>query len=318
MTTPGYSTGGQNISGQFGMPLYGVAGLLPFTGNYFWVDQTNGSDGNTGGPGDALKTISAAYAKCTSGNSDVVLLTGSVNISSTLTWAKDKTHLIGLGARSENNRSRISQTGSAVFSPLVSVTAQGCIFQNFATFHGFDDASTQICWSDSGGRNEYTNVQFLGMGNATAAAQAGSRSLLVTGTTGENRFTDCQIGLDTITRATSANASLEIAAGSPRNVFRGCVFPMLTSLATDLFVSIGVGGIDRWVLFDNCAFINCVDSTGTIATNAITANASAGGSVLLNNGIVLGCTNVSASGPVYVNQISAAGGNTTYIAVAAS
>lgn len=318
MATPGYNTGGQNISGQFGMPLFGVAGLLPFTGNYYWVDQTNGSDGNTGGPGDPLKTITAAYAKCIAGNSDVVLLTGSVNISATLNWAKDKTHLIGLTAPSENNRARISQTGSAVFTPLVNVTAQGCIFKNFATFHGFDDASAQICWTEAGGRNSYDNVQFLGMGNATAAAQAGSRSLLVTGTTGENRFTDCQIGLDTILRATGANASLAIAAGSPRNVFRGCIFPMLTSLATDLFVSIGAGGIDRWVLFDNCTFINCVDSTGSVATNAITADAAAGGSVVLNNCIVLGCTNVSASGPVYVNQISAAGGNTTYIAVAAS
>ena len=318
MTTPGYNTGGQNISGQFGMPLYGISGLPPFTGNYYWVDQTNGSDGNTGGPQDPFKTLAQAHSVCTANNNDVVFLVGSVNLTATLTWSKAKTHLIGLIGLSQNNRARISQTGSTVFSPLVSVTAEGCIFRNIGTFHGFNDASTQICWQDSGGRNSYEGVQFLGMGNATAAAQAGSRSLLVTGTTGENRFTNCQIGLDTVTRATNANASLEIAGGSPRNYFASCVFPMLTSLAGNTMVTVGASGMDRWAVFDNCSFINCVDSTATTATNAFSVSGSAGGSVVLNNCITIGCTNVSASGPVYVNQISAAGGNTTYIGVAAS
>ena len=46
----GFSTAGQNIASQFGMPLYGVAGKLPpMTGNFFWVNGTSGSDGNTGG-----------------------------------------------------------------------------------------------------------------------------------------------------------------------------------------------------------------------------------------------------------------------------
>ena len=40
----GYTQAGLNVSGQFGMPLYGVSGIMPFTGNQFWVDETNGSD----------------------------------------------------------------------------------------------------------------------------------------------------------------------------------------------------------------------------------------------------------------------------------
>lgn len=308
-----------NIASQFGMPLFGVPGAKPWTGNYFWVDQTYGSDGNTGGPQDPFRTLSQAHSACLAENNDVVFFSGTISQTSTLVWSKNKTHLIGLGAGGiGSSRSRISQSGSTVFTPLVSVTAAGCYFENIATFYGFADASTQICWTDSGGRNNYKRCDFLGMGNATAAAQAGSRSLLITGTTGECTFEDCQIGLDTITRATAVNASLELAGGSPRNIFRGCLFPMLTSLATSVAVTIGVGGMDRWAIFDNCYFINCIDSTGTTATNAITANASAGGSVVCNNCITIGFTNVSASGPTYVNQISAAGGNTTYIGVAAS
>src|SRR6185312_2873556 len=108
----------------------------------------------------------------------------------------------------------------------VNVTAQGCSFINIATFHGFANASAQICWAEAGGRNYYSNVQFFGMGDATAAAQAGSRSLTVAGN-GENIFVDCTIGLDTVLRATNANASLEFLSGTPRNKFFDCVFQAL-------------------------------------------------------------------------------------------
>ena len=289
---------GNNIANQFGMPLFGTAGTPPFTGNTFWVDETYGSDGNTGGPQDPLKTLSQAHTLCTANNNDVVFVTGTVHVSATLTWSKSKTHLIGLAPDLKTQaRARISQTGSAVFTPLVSVTASECIFRNIGSFHGFADASTQICWADTGGRNEYTRCLFGGMGNATAAAQTGSRSLTISGA-GENSFTDCQIGLDTITRS-AANASLEFLAGTPRNHFKGCTFPVLTSSAAALWVTVGSGGMDRYALFDQCAFINCVESTSTTLTAGMTANASAGGAILLKECISLGATAIATTGPVY-------------------
>lgn len=289
MTTPGYNTGGQNISGQFGMPLYGFSGFLPFTGNYFFVDETNGSDGNTGGPQDPFATLSQAYSKCTSGNNDVVFLTGTVHTTSTITWAKNKTHLIGLSPNLKTQaRARISQSGSTLFTPLVSVSATECIFRNIGSFHGFADASAQICWQDSGGRNEYTRCLFGGMGNATAAAQTGGRSLKITGTTGENTFTDCQIGIDTITR-TGANASLEFASGTPRNSFLRCVFPMLAGDANPLF---GVGSaaacMDRFQWFQNCLFTNAIGSTATALTAGFSLAASSGGILVFDNCMMLG------------------------------
>lgn len=289
---------GNNISTQFGMPLFGIAGVPPFTGNFFWVDETNGSDGNTGGPADPFKTLSRAHSACLAGNNDVVFLSGTVHTTATLAWSKNNTHLIGLTAPSNNDRARISQTGSTVFSPLVNVTAQGCIFKNLGTFHGFADASTQICWAEAGGRNNYDNVQFLGMGNATAAAQAGSRSLTVAGS-GENLFVGCTIGLDTVTRGTAVNASLEFLTATPRNVFRSCIFQALVSLATEVHVTVGSGGLDRYALFDKCSFINAVESGGTTMNAAITANASAGGAILVQDAFSLGATAIATTGPVY-------------------
>lgn len=286
----GFTQAGTNIASQFGMPLYGISGVLPFTGNQFWVNETTGSDGNTGGPQDPLLTLSQAHSLCTNNNNDVVFLTGTAHTTATTVWSKSRTHLIGLAPTLRANaRARISQTGSTVFTPLVSVTGAECIFMNIGAFHGFANASTQICWADTGGRNYYQNCAFLGMGNATAAAQAGGRSLTIS-TQGENNFVQCQIGLDTITRS-AANASLEFLAGTPRNTFLECTFPVLTSSATALHVkTAATAAMDRDQLFQRCAFINQIGSTSTQMTVAFSMVASSGGLMLLQ-----GCSSVGST-----------------------
>lgn len=281
-----------DVTTQFGGPLYGIGGLPPFGGNYYWVDETNGSDGNTGGAQDPYATLGQALTQCRAGNNDVILLIGTAHVSATLAWNKDKTHLIGLGQPGVvGMRARISQIGSAVFTPLVNVTAQGCIFKNIGTFHGFADASAQICWTEAGGRNSYENCDFQGMGNATASAQAGGRSLLISGSTGENMFKECQIGLDTIA-SSAANASLEFAGGTPRNTFMRCIFPRQTSSATTLMILItGAAAIDRWQWFQDCQFINNIKSTSTQMTVAISVtSASPGGLLMLQRCSSIGST----------------------------
>jgi len=295
------STAGQNVANQFGMSLFGVAGIAPFTGNFFWVDETYGSDGNTGGPEDPLKTLAQAHSNCLAGNNDVVFLSGTAHTAATIAWSKNNTHLIALTAPSQNSRGRISQTGSTVFSPLVNVTAQGCIFRDLGTFHGFADASTQICWVENGGRNSYQNVQFLGGGNATAAAQAGMRSLTINGA-GENDFIDCTFGLDTVVRATNANATLEFLGGVQRNKFIRPIFQMDSSLATNVHIKAAASAVDRSQYMYDPIFSNAVDSGGTTLNAAILWDAAAGGNLIIaGNGISVGATAIAVAGPVYVN-----------------
>lgn len=304
-----------NGATSFGIPL--VGGMLPpFTGHYFWVNETTGSNANDGSAQSPFNTLAYALTQCTSGNNDVIFMVGTQHVSSTLAWNLDWTHLVGVAAPGNNPRARISQTGSSVFTPLVNVTGQGCWFINFSTFHGFANASSQICWTDAGGRNAYQGVQFLGMGNATAAAQAGGRSLLISGSTGENRFDRCTIGLDTITRSTT-NASLQFSGNSPRNEFRNCVFRALTSAAGALHCTIGAAGIDRYALFDRCTFLNSIDSTGVAMDVGFVVNAAAGGSVLLQDCSSVGATVYATTGPIYVTG-AVPTGNTTGLAVAAT
>ncbi len=277
-----------------GVPTMGMAGLPLTTGTVFFVDPVNGANGNDGSAQTPLATLYAAHDRCTAGNNDVVVLVGNGAASGTarlslalaqattpaattgtLTWSKNATHLVGMAAPTMvAQRARIAPpTGTYLASTFnadvfVSVTGSGCIFSNISTFCGFSTGSaSMVNWSDTGSRNYYNNVQFGGFGDTASAQGTGARALLVGAAgSGENTFNNCVIGLDTVTR-TVANASLEFAGATPRNVFTGCIFPMLTSSATTLSIlGTGNGCVDRFQLFRGCAFINAMGSTATAQT----------------------------------------------------
>lgn len=280
--------------------LVGFNPNFAYVGSAFYVNESTGSDSNGGNVANPFKTLATALA-AVKGPQDTIYVIGTVHVSATVVISK-VCRIVGVNPSSTNNRARISQTGATVFSPLVDVTAQGCGFYNLGTFHGFDDPSAQICWKDEGGRNHYENCDFFGMGHLTAAAQAGSRSLLITGSTGENYFKNCRLGLDTVTRATGNNATLEVAGGSPRNQLDDCVFQSLCTDAADVHILVGADGIDRSLILNNPKFINAVDSGGTLLTADISANAAAGGSILVNGGMSVGSGKIAATGgPVYVS-----------------
>jgi hypothetical protein len=286
------------MRGDFKLDAATVAAIVA-RGNSWYVSEATGNDNNPGTSASPFKTLDAALAAATADNGDVVYLIGTSHRTTTLNWNKSNVSLIGLAAPSNNCRARISITGTTVFTPLVNVTVSNCVFANLGTFHGFADNSAQVCWNEAGGRNYYSTVEFLGMGALLAAAHAGGRSLIVTGS-GESRFDDCTIGLDTILRATGTNASLEFLAGTARNIFNRTLFQMLTSNASDVHVTVGADGIDRHVTFNDPVFTNAIESTSIAINAAVTANASAGGAVLLNRPCSLGATALATTGPVYL------------------
>lgn len=292
---------------SFGVPVLGSAGGLQFTGDFYFVDASTGSDGNTGTADFPLATLERAHALCTAGNNDVVFFKGTNAQSTTLNWSKNQTHLVGMCAPTmRGKRARITGTGT-VFTPLVNVTAEGCYFYNFATFYGFADASAQVLWLDAGDRNFYGNIEFLAFGTDEAAAATGSRALVISkasGNKGEHTFQNCLFGTDTIAR-TAANYTVEIANGSPRNFFFGCEFEsyLTGSGANACHLLVGSGGIDRYLNLIECRFHASTSSGGSVAmTQAFSVNASAGGFVFGKDCWFLGTTNVetSASGAVFM------------------
>jgi hypothetical protein len=295
---------GNNIANQFGMPLFGIAGVLPFLGNYFWVDPTNGSDGNTGGPQDPLKSLTAALTLCTAGNNDVVILTGTYNPTAALAWSKNNTHLIGLAGSGLSGGATISVASAAAttgaFSPLVNVTASGCIFKSLTAISGIAQAAAQVCWAEAGGKNTYIDCSFNQVANATAAAHAGNRALTIASV--GNSFINCVIGGDQIVRATGTNSTIEFLVTGGDTKFDNCVLAMWTSVAANTHVSAATTTMSGFNVFNNCTLVNNLQGAGgTALTAAFSIHASAGGVILLSsNTTSIGATKISAAGPVYV------------------
>jgi hypothetical protein len=294
-----------------------------FAGNQWYVNETLGNDSFPGNAAQPFATLDAAQFYAKAGNGDVVVLSGTSHRTSTqgaLAWAKDNVSLVALNAISNNGRGRVSASGATPFSPLVNVTAQGCSFVGLGTFHGGFTTPTgsQVCWAEAGGRNYYKACQLFGGGDAVAAALAGMRSLTVAGN-GENLFEDCTIGLDTILRATVANASLELLAGTPRNVFRRPVFNAFSSDAGNAHIKVGLGGMDRYAIFQDAILHNFFGTGGAIAMDAaVVMDASAGGDILFTGRLAsVGATAIATSGNVYV-QADAIGATTTGIMVKAT
>ena len=266
----------------------------PFTpGNLIYCAPSNANlsqppDGSADRP---FTDLPSAYGAARNGMNDIVLLVGnggtgaSVRPTSTVTWAKDATHLVGYAAPSNNTRARITTlSGNTAFASFFKVTATGCIFENFSLFN--DNAiANQLTWIDEGGRNSYNGVNFGGMADATSAADAGSRILKLGGQTtssGENLFTDCTFGLDTIARS-AANASIEFSTNSKRNVFVDCKFVIRATAATPLMLkSSGTNPLETYQLFVRPLFINQqAGGSGTTLSAVATLAAAGNGQLIL-------------------------------------
>ncbi len=271
-----------------------------------------GSDSNSGKiPSAPFATSVAALAAAAAGNNDAIYMKASSDtaanttdyLTTSLLWAKDIVHLIGVNAGPlYSQRSRIAALSTATaasVSPLVTWSANGCLCEGIEFFHGIASASAIGAVLVSGERNVFRNCHFAGIGNATMDVST-NYSLKVTGQ--ENLFENCVIGLDTIQR-TAASAELLFGGGATRNVFRKCRI-VTYGTANHLFVTVPVNGIDRDNTFEDCTFINAPTGIagGTTMTQAfsVTGGGSPDGMLLLKNCMFTGVTHVetSASGKV--------------------
>jgi hypothetical protein len=298
---------------QFGgVPVGG--GMLPIMSadaKAFFVDPVHGKTTNDGkSPKRALTTVQAAFDKTTSGHGDVVYLLNDGSTTGTardvaITWDHNNTHLVGLCAPGLNRRARIAPASTAtsvdLYSPYITLSGSGCVFQNFSLSQGIsEDSHSSIGITVSGSRNFIQNVDVITGADADQGDEA-CESVRVTGS--ENVFDSCYIGGDTWLRggnAISANVRIGAGTGSQasRNVFKNCLFTMFADDTEPLFIrSSFVTDIDRWILFDNCTFIN--SGTSTIA-EAVGIAGSSTGRIFLKNCAFYGCTDVTAADSTYV------------------
>ena len=284
-----------------GIPLPGTVPFGP-TSKTFFVHGASGSDGNDGRtPKKALKLVSKAHSLMTAGSNDVCFVMGNGAISgnvaetATIAWSKNACHLVGVAAPGlVSQRARIAAPAGDV-TPIINITGDGCLFSDLHFFQDFATNAANVCMAMSGQRNVFHRCHIAGGGNATAAVHAGTRSLTIAGGGGEHYFKDCVIGLDTIPRGTAASAEIEMTAATPRNTFEDCMILSRTDGTSHDSLLIGVGGIDRWVMFKNSVFWNDTQGGGTKQAEQLNVNVSAGGTVMLMNCVTFGATAVQTT-----------------------
>lgn len=302
-----------------------VSPLIPPGGDWYFVDGANGDDDNAGTTWDApLKTISAAEDLCTSGQNDVVCVlasTSAINETAAITWDKNLTHLVGLGAPTHAAQRTRIVCNATDLSPFITVSGYGCIFSNLYIWQGQDDVHSLINVSVTGNRNYFSRVHFAGGGHATQAINGGA-SLHISGGS-ENLFEKCTIGVDTVATGTGM-AGLVFAAtgGAARNVFRDCLFTLYAGHAGTIFVELlGNSGIDRYQIFERCKFINL---SGTAMTEAFAVAAGfdpTNKRCLLYDCEVIGATDWDSNdrGVLYLNgHTRTGGGNSGILLVSAA
>jgi len=255
--------------------LFHLGGLpvglgIPFskTSHYWFVDPTQGTAGGSGSFGDPVNKVSIAESFCVANRHDcVIYISGSTGATeeATLTWDKNYTHLLGIGAPTMvAQRARIHNETETGVTPLMAIEATGCIFKNFYIFQGVNEAVANINVHLTGGRNYFENVHFAGGGH-TAQAINGGASLLMDGAE-ENTLEGCTIGVDTIDAATGMVA-LAFDGKSQRNTIRNSKIQLYAGHIDCAFVEVVDGtGVDRWNSFENVKFINPNQSSYEIAS----------------------------------------------------
>ena len=315
------STVSDGLSQWGGVPVASAA-LFGRNSKYFFVDPPNGSDNNVGtSPWEAFATLAAGEDACTANQHDTVFYiagasSSNYDLTAALTWDKNLTHLIGVCAPTEiAQRARIFQTSTLTgASPLLNITATGCMFKNFYIFQGVADATSLINVAVTGGRNYFENVHFAGGGHATQAIDGGA-SLKLDGAE-ENTFYRCTIGIDTVDAATGMMGIL-FDTEAHRNVFRECTVRMRAGNGGAGFVEIvDSTGIDRDNTFVDCLFLNN-SATDMTSGFVIPAGMGAPKKLLLKDCMILGTAKLDASdrGVLFGNMNAVTGADTSGEAV---
>jgi len=166
----------------FGDMLYQLGGVpalagIPFgpKAKYYFVDPVNGDDGNPGTDlAKPLAGLEAAYAKCVADQHDTVFFIAgdtACNPAAAIDWAKDYTHLIGIGSplHGVGQRCRILGLAATALSPLITVSGTGCIFKNLQFNNEYATGAVGVAVV-TGLRNYFENVFFMAPSGVTGAS----------------------------------------------------------------------------------------------------------------------------------------------------
>lgn len=214
--------------------------------------------------------ISKAEAALVTQRNDVVLVTpashawkGDTHVGGeALTWDKSNCHILGLdpGGLGGYNRARFSHSGYTMAN-FMTVSGDCNAFKNLRWMHGSSTggASDVTLMTISGAGNRFENIGFAGPNDATQAASANYKGIIVSGS--QNHFKNCIFGTSNDVDRSGAGCILNFAAAAGGwNIFEDCVFRSRSGggQAGAFFITDSCTStvVDFTALFLNCHFIH--------------------------------------------------------------
>lgn len=311
---------------SFGVPQFGPGGLVPVPGDVYWIHPGNAAsvDGNSGlSPERARVTISSVQSSMTANQNDAVMLIGNssaaatnvVSESAAVAWSKNLTHIMGTSFTRVAHRSSIRASSTSMVETLT-LSADGVVMANFHITNQSSGAAANQCINYTGQRGAFYNLHIAAGFNQTGADRNDLSDLLMNGS-GEDYFENCTIGLDTVDRAgTGANVRFTACKNTARVEFKGCRFISITDNSTFTPLVVPAASIDRYLIFDDCLFINPGVASGrTQLAEAFDISATAGGIVILKQTFVADMAAVEATNTNRVFTQDLYGAGTTALGV---
>lgn len=224
------------------------AGNLFTTGKVFYVDSTNGSDGNSGAtPAQAVATIGQAQTLATASVGDmVVVMPGYTETRTTaLTLSKAGVSYIGLG----NGLLRPTITGNGTIN-AISITGDNVTLSNFQfPAPSTDDQTSDINVAAAGA--VISNTYHIG--STTAKNKT---NVIVLNTGGDDALIE---GVNIYNTVVDVAYGIKLAAAVARPVIRGCNIQGTFSTA-----AIGDAATATLALVENNLFKNTKAATAVV------------------------------------------------------
>ncbi len=261
----GIASRGVPVNGSIPMVL-GATGV----GKVWFVDATNGSDGNSGlTPKQAFATVAAAYSAASSGDTIALSTSATHSLTAGINHTKSRINWVGLdfAGRFVQQGAKIQLGGAIDSAYVIKVTGVRNSFTNIKFIQASTHANALTVLQEGGEGSLYQNCSFVfgvpnNLGQTTAhEVVAGSDSASYVG---------CTFGCDTL--LTSAARSVfhidQVTAGQEfkSNILKECYFIISSSSSTATFVRLdAITDILFTNIFDRCVFVASVDTAGGAA-----------------------------------------------------
>lgn len=293
---------------SFGVPITGsIPMVLGATGvgKIYFVDATNGSDGNSGLSADkALKTIAQAYSLASSGDTIALSTNATHTLTAGIAWTKSRINMIGLDmpGRLVQQGAKVQLATAATTAYVIKVTGTRNSFTNIKFIQAATGATALHVAEMGGEGNLYQNCSFT-FGVADNLDLTTATEVVCGEDSGT--FVNCQFGQDTLVSSATSRTIMtidQVTSGQEfkSNIFKDCTWIGASSDADLQAISMAAAGD---ILFTNHfirpSFIASISTgAGTIAcTKAVsTANGTVNGTILISYPMVHGFSDIGING----------------------